>query len=796
MRRVARLRGRARSKTRRGAGVADVEGLKSGLEPMPAESFYEGLSGVGIELGPGLRVVESVWSGAGEAVLEVEVPGSSETGDAAGHGGGTAAAVLGGCFDALSVVLGESGAGEVWLGSGWERLWLAEGLAERVLCRVRLRVGGEESASDVRVGDVELHSVDGVVVGGVRGVELTRTTRAAVLSAVAGVEELLYAVAWRERALTGGLLPAEFLVSPGVVAEGAGEFAAHLAAEGVEGGVAVEGLLAELERLARGYALAGLEGLGWRREPGAVVHPSALRRSLKVVVGARAAAASAVRSAGGGWRSGADLGRCGGGGGGRDGLRHSRTPRHSGRSFWSVIRMVGWSWRCWGVAARHLPMCCGVVRSRVEVLFGGVASGASAPYHEAPLARALSRLAGAAVGALVEALPEGRRAAGAGGRCRRGDGGGAVGASRGAIRLPVRRGIGRAPFGAAAAECRRMLRVLDFERDPVGQGFEAHGYDVVVAANVLHATRDLGEALVALPCPCLHRRGRWWCLEGLRRQGWLDLTFGLLEGWWRYADGYRSEGALVGEGVWRRALEEAGYGEVSVLSSGADAAQGVIVARGPVRGGGGFGIVAGGDGPRGCGRTAGRGAGRSAGGVGPWWFRRGAGRGVGVAQSACGARGRGGDVAGGGGASEGTGGACGAAIAARRGARSSRSSPVRRRCAEWCICRGDGLDGAGEEATAEELFGEAEHGYASALALTQGLLDADVSPTDGMWLVTRGAQAVGWERDGVLWGAALWGLGRTVALEAPGLGARLVDLDPEGEPDRRRPGRGAALSGP
>ena len=94
-----------------------------------------------------------------------------------------------------------------------------------------------------------------------------------------------------------------------------------------------------------------------------------------------------------------------------------------------------------------------------------------------------------------------------------------------------------------------------------------------------------------------------------------------------------------------------------------------------------------------------------------------------------------------------------------------------------------GLDGGGEEATAEGLFGEAEHGYASALALTQGLLDVDVSPTDGMWLVTRGAQAVGCERDGVLSGAALWGLGRTVALEAPGLGARLVDLDPEGEPD-------------
>ena len=133
-------------------------------------------------------------------------------------------------------------------------------------------------------------------------------------------------------------------------------------------------------------------------------------------------------------------------------------------------------------------------------------------------------------------------------------------------------------FGGEGASL--VYRVLDIERDPVAQGFEAHGYDVVVAANVLHATRDLGEALEhcrALLAPS----GVLVCLEGLRSQGWLDLTFGLLEGWWRYGDGYRTDGALVGEGVWRRALGEAGYGEVSVVSSGSGATQGVIVARGP-----------------------------------------------------------------------------------------------------------------------------------------------------------------------------------------------------------------------
>ena len=402
-----------------------------------------------------------------------------------------------------------------------------------------------------------------------------------------------------------------------------------------------------------------------------------------------------------------------------------------------------------------------VLRGRAqprEVVFGGGAAGGGTVFDGgALLTGALGRLAGAAVGALVEALPEGRRLrvleVGVGGETE-------------AVRsmLPEGRfdylyaeasgGVPREGSGVSSG-----LRVLDFERDPVGQGFEAHGYDVVVAANVLHATRDLGEALShcrALLAPA----GTLVCLEGLRRQGWLDLTFGLLEGWWRYADGYRSEGALVGEGVWRRALSDAGYGEVSVLSSGAEAAQGVIVARGPVEvvEPSGLWLVATDRGDVG-GRLAEALASRNQrvvlAGEAVRWSEGEEHPGVTVAH----------------------------VEPHRREAWRSLVEELTGDEALRGVVHLSGLDGAGEEATAEGLFGEAEHGYASALALVQGLLDADVSPTGGMWFATRGAQAVGCERDGVLSGAALWGLGRTVALEAPGLGARLLDLDPEGEPD-------------
>ena len=197
-----------------GVAVADVEALKAGLEPMPASSFYEGLTDADIGYGPWFRVVESVWAGAGEAVLEVALPSSSEAGKAAGHGRDTPAVVLAGCFQALAAVSGESGTGEVWLASGWARLWLAEPLPERLLCHARLRGAKGEPASEVRAADLGLFSVDGRPVGGAQGVELSRTKRAALLSAVTGVGELLYDVVWRERALSDDSRPADFPAVP------------------------------------------------------------------------------------------------------------------------------------------------------------------------------------------------------------------------------------------------------------------------------------------------------------------------------------------------------------------------------------------------------------------------------------------------------------------------------------------------------------------------------------------------------------------------------------------------------
>ena len=108
-----------------------------------------------------------------------------------------------------------------------------------------------------------------------------------------------------------------------------------------------------------------------------------------------------------------------------------------------------------------------------------------------------------------------------------------------------------------AGDGRLDYRVLDIERSPAAQGFTEGRYDVVVATNVLHATRTLDETLSHVRE--LLAPGGWLLLtETTRAWNWVELTFGLTDGWWRFTD-LREAGPLLSVAGWQRALEQAGF---------------------------------------------------------------------------------------------------------------------------------------------------------------------------------------------------------------------------------------------
>jgi len=100
--------------------------------------------------------------------------------------------------------------------------------------------------------------------------------------------------------------------------------------------------------------------------------------------------------------------------------------------------------------------------------------------------------------------------------------------------------------------------LLDLERDTDGQG-HAHGsFDVIVAANAVHAVKDLRGALVRLR-ELLAPGGMLMLVESTEHLAYFDMTTGLIEGWQHFADDLRGEHPLLGPEAWLGALRVAGF---------------------------------------------------------------------------------------------------------------------------------------------------------------------------------------------------------------------------------------------
>lgn len=109
--------------------------------------------------------------------------------------------------------------------------------------------------------------------------------------------------------------------------------------------------------------------------------------------------------------------------------------------------------------------------------------------------------------------------------------------------------------------------ILDIEQEPEAQGFGSHQYDIIVAANVLHATKNLRESLKHI-LQLLAPGGLLVLMEGTARQRCLDLIFGLTEGWWNFCDrDLRPSYPLLSTSQWQELLQSSGFREVVSIPS-------------------------------------------------------------------------------------------------------------------------------------------------------------------------------------------------------------------------------------
>ncbi|WP_224365090.1 type I polyketide synthase [Hyalangium versicolor] len=138
----------------------------------------------------------------------------------------------------------------------------------------------------------------------------------------------------------------------------------------------------------------------------------------------------------------------------------------------------------------------------------------------------------------------------------------------------VRRGV----------DSRMRFGVFDISQDPGPQGYAERGFDLIVACNVVHATKDVSRTLRHLQ-GLLAPEGTLGLVEALRTPRWEVLSWGLAEGWWYYDDAFRKDSPLLPLSVWKQALIGTGFGTVEYFPQAGNAHEeadhGLILARRP-----------------------------------------------------------------------------------------------------------------------------------------------------------------------------------------------------------------------
>jgi len=559
-------------------------------EETDALSFYDSLSRLGVDFGDHFRAVVRIRRRDGEALAEIRLPESLEndTGLYRIH-----PALLDSCFHLLGAALpGDSGQ-SAYLPIGLERFTLFAIPHEKLWGRAVLRpVSG--SGAEALTGDIWLYDDNDRIVAETLGLQLGH----AALDAVTGApgsqrESWFYEIKWREQEASAANakdnqfnLTAAFIPAPKLLAEKAeSELRALATSERLD---IYEELIPKLEALSAGFINRAFLRIAWSPQLGERFTTQELAERLAIVPAHRRlferllgilAEEGVLKPEGGCWIVLKPLE------GQSSDLRLEAEALK--QQFPACSAEVTLAARC----AERLDEVLRGTCDPLQLLFpGGDFDTADALYRTSPFARALNTAMRHVVVRAMQEAPQDRIVrileigAGTGGTTSFLFPYLAAERTRYTFTDVSPLFLTRArdefrdyPFGS--------FELLDIEKAPGTQGFGERAFDVIIAANVIHATRDLREALgnaVSLLAP----GGLLILLEGTGRQRWVDLTFGLTDGWWRFEDtALRPDYALISAEQWKSLFKETGLeAEYSAASLGEtnSVPQAILIGRKPL----------------------------------------------------------------------------------------------------------------------------------------------------------------------------------------------------------------------
>ncbi|MEH2034150.1 MAG: SDR family NAD(P)-dependent oxidoreductase [Nostoc sp.] len=507
----------------------------------------------GVDYGASFRGVKQLWLNSEVVTGEIELPQTCvlETDAYQFH-----PAFLDACFQVLQAKFPQDGSKEAYVPIAIKRLQVCDRPSNRLWSFAR--VHPSQNSNKTLVSDLQLVTDDGEILAVVEGLQLQRVA-SLTLTSPQVPPDWFYQIEWRPQARMGQSLSPDYLLNPKDISQNLIPQLAELLTTTSSN----DEFLPQLEALSLSYVISVLQQLGWDFQLGlqfsfreiaeqlGVIsqYHQLLHRFLDILTEA-------------GWLRPLDC--------------------TNGRHHWEVIsaldRQTPQPDRLLvqfptGDTEIALVERCGA--SLPEVLQGkldplqllfpdGDFTLLTQLYQDSPAARVMNTLVQKAVSAALLQVPQGSK-------IRLLEIGAGTGSTTAYILPQLNNYQAEYTFTDIsplfAAKAREKFRdypfvhyqPLDISQDPATQGLEGQKYDVILAANVLHATPDLQQTLAHVHT-LLATGGILVLLEVTDRHCWLDMSFGLTPGWWLFADRWlRPNYPLLSSAKWQDVLQANGF---------------------------------------------------------------------------------------------------------------------------------------------------------------------------------------------------------------------------------------------
>ncbi|NES41137.1 type I polyketide synthase, partial [Moorena sp. SIO2C4] len=540
----------------------DLEKYKSEFnQAIEVKQHYQKCQQVGIDYGNSFQGIQELWSGTNQALAYIKLPEEliTQTRDYNFH-----PALLDAALQVIFQALPATDSDQTYLPVGIEefKLYKNPGLSLWAYASVTSpEVKTPESLTTL----VTIVTPSGEIIANLKGLQLKLATKQTLLGTeTESIENWLYEVEWRSQGILGKLLPPDFLRPPVEIAQKLAPTLTELVTQVDQ--KRTGSIETSLEELTVDYIVQALHEMGWSYKPTESFEFDAAVKKLGIVPSQRQlfkrllqilTEVGILNYNQQQWQVEQTLAQ----------VKPTEKSQSLQNQYPEEAATLTLLERC----ASQLS---GVLRGAIDpvqlVFPQGDLTTATQLYEESTVAKVMNTIVEKSITKAIEKLPKSRG-------IRLLEIGAGTGGTTSYI-LPhlnpqqteyIFTDIG-ALFTAKAQDKFQdyqfiSYQTLDIEVDPKSQGFEANQYDIIIAANVLHATTIMKQTLSHVR-ELLADGGMLVLLEVTTAQRWLDLVFGLLEGWWKFNDyELRPDYPLLSRDQWQKVLRETDFTEVVTM---------------------------------------------------------------------------------------------------------------------------------------------------------------------------------------------------------------------------------------